>query len=212
MNKKRLLSMLAALVLVAVIGVGATLAYFTDKEEKANIVTMGHVDITLTEPIWDDNTEDSTIKDVQPGQKITKDPTITVDEASEIAYIRATVTLDVPEGTELTEKQEKALDALIAGIQLEDGWYYNAQDQYYYYNTAVDPGTGVVLFKEIEIPYDWDNEFADLTFKIIVGAEAIQADFFEPAKDGQGNIIGWFAPDGTTPVTIENYESSISGN
>ncbi len=47
MKKKKILTMVAAVALVAVIGVGATLAYFTDKDSKTNVVTMGKVDIDL---------------------------------------------------------------------------------------------------------------------------------------------------------------------
>ena len=49
MKKKSLVSLLAAVSLVAVVGVGSTLAYFTDSDVATNVVTMGHVDIVLTE-------------------------------------------------------------------------------------------------------------------------------------------------------------------
>ena len=49
MNKKKLAGLALSLGLVSVVGVGATLAYFTDQASIANVVTMGHVDINLTE-------------------------------------------------------------------------------------------------------------------------------------------------------------------
>ena len=48
MKKRNLLISLLSLALVAVIGVGATLAYFTDKTDtKKNTFTTGKVDIVL---------------------------------------------------------------------------------------------------------------------------------------------------------------------
>ena len=40
MNKKKLLTMVLALVLIGAVGVGATLAYFTDNDSATNVVTM----------------------------------------------------------------------------------------------------------------------------------------------------------------------------
>ena len=48
--KKSLITMLVAIVLVAAVGVGATLAFLTDStKEKVNTFTVGNVDIELTE-------------------------------------------------------------------------------------------------------------------------------------------------------------------
>ena len=52
MNKKKLFTMVLALVLIGAVGVGATLAYFTDNDSATNVVTMGHVNIELTEEDW----------------------------------------------------------------------------------------------------------------------------------------------------------------
>ena len=46
MKKKSIITMVAALAFVGAIGVGSTLAYFTDNDAATNVVTMGHVDIT----------------------------------------------------------------------------------------------------------------------------------------------------------------------
>ena len=55
MKNKKLLTAATSVALVAVVGVGATLAYFTDSEEQTNVVNMGHVDIDLTETSNSDN-------------------------------------------------------------------------------------------------------------------------------------------------------------
>ena len=84
MKKKTILVAAIAVILVAAIVVGGTLAYFTDKTEaKQNTFTVGSVGIDLTEDKWnaaDDHT-------LVPGAFYEKNPTITVDADSQDAYV-----------------------------------------------------------------------------------------------------------------------------
>ena len=95
MNKKKLITMLTALALVGAIGVGATLAYLSDKtQELTNTFTFtnANIDITLDEAKVDENTnkalEDGSrisegdkqdYKNIIPGMIIDKDPTVYVE-------------------------------------------------------------------------------------------------------------------------------------
>ncbi len=84
MKKKTILVAAIAVMLVAALVVGGTLAYFTDKSEaKVNTFTMGNVGITLTEDKWNAS-EDHTLV---PGKFYDKDPTITVNSGSQDAYV-----------------------------------------------------------------------------------------------------------------------------
>ena len=86
MKKRSLFTMLAALCLVGVIMVGATLAYLTDKtDDVVNTFTVGNVDIDLTEPNWDPDDA----KDLEPGAEVAKDPTVTNNKND--AYVAVTV-------------------------------------------------------------------------------------------------------------------------
>ena len=205
MKKKALITTVAAVALVAAVGIGSTLAYFTDKADTQNVVTFGHVEISLAEPKFEELTtaEGATkpsyeITNVVPGQKITKDPTITVAETSETAYLRAKIVLD----ENLTDEEKADLEN---GIALASGWKKSA-DGYYYYNNKVKAGKSVVFFKEVTIPEKWDNKFANKSITIDVQAEAIQADSFKPHKTA-GKIDGWFYSDEETPVDIKTYEA-----
>lgn len=83
MKKNKLLSMMAAICMISLIGVGATTAYFSDTtEERVNIFTMGKVDIELEEPGWEEDKED-----IVPGQSFAKDPTVTVVANSVPSYV-----------------------------------------------------------------------------------------------------------------------------
>ena len=181
MKKKKILTMVAAVALVAVIGVGATLAYFTDKDSKTNVVTMGKVDIDLEEPVFSENPDD-TITDVKPNQNIVKDPKITVTEGSLDAYVRAKIEFDG-----LNDQQIKDILPLI---NIDKTKWFLSTDGYYYYKDKMASGESVYLFQNVKIPENWGNEVSGLTFKINVFAEAIQADSFEPDLEG-GLITGW---------------------
>ena len=49
MNKKKLVVVLAALVAVLTLAIGGTLAYFTDTEQKTNVMAIGNVEINIEE-------------------------------------------------------------------------------------------------------------------------------------------------------------------
>lgn len=84
MKKKSILMAAIAVMLVAVLVVGGTLAYFTDKSDaKVNTFTMGNVGIDLTETAWDADADHTLV----PGKFYDKNPTITVDANSQDAYV-----------------------------------------------------------------------------------------------------------------------------
>ena len=202
-NKK-----LIALAIAGVLGIGAiaggTLAYFTDSDNKTNVITMGHVDVDLEEPGWENP------NNVQPGNKYLKDPQISVVDGSEDAYLRAkvTVTLKDKNGNDVMVDGEQLLPALSEVVDINDGWNPTPDaDGYYYYNTKVSAPTTVSLFKvkgegenkyTVEIPMSWGHAYADTVLTIDIVAEGIQADNFTPQMDGT-NIIGW------NDVTAETY-------
>lgn len=212
MKKKRIAAIAASFALVGTIGIGATLAYFTDQQTATNTFTMGHVDIELTEDQFTSKYPNKTIEHVTPGQIITKDPTITIAQKSQNAYIRAKVVIN---STSLTQAQCNEL------LKMENGAYkylnidlntWKESNGYFYYigkkhaNEAagvLKAGDQVTLFDQVKIPTTWKNEVADKTFTIDVSAEGIQADNFAPSTNTATGDYGWF--DGTTPITAETY-------
>lgn len=199
MNKKKLYTLVGSLVLVGAIGVGATLAYFTDNDVAKNVVTMGHVDIDLDEPNYTPGV-DNVMEDLVPGETITKDPTITVAEDSQPAFIRAKIEF-LMDGAPMEAKYASELEGQLTleGTKLvEDTSWKKGEGNYYYFQYEVDPGEKIVLFDEVTIPSNWGNDVADSEIQIIVSAEAIQSENFEPNVEG-GQIVGW------NGVTVETY-------
>lgn len=113
MKKKKLLTILTALVLVAVVGAGSTLAYLSQERTLTNVFTIGDVDIVLSETdyvngeilkegILDKRIElDKTNKTggnsdtdykLYPSKIVKKDPTVKVLASSEQCYVFMKVT------------------------------------------------------------------------------------------------------------------------
>ena len=80
---KKLISLLLVVVLTASVAVGATLAYLTDRDSKANVFTIGDVSIRLDEEFEQGST-------LIPGVDIEKKPTIT-NTGSNDAWVWATI-------------------------------------------------------------------------------------------------------------------------
>ncbi len=94
MKKRSLITMIMALTLVAVVGIGATLAYLSSTTGTlTNTFTVGNVKITQDEsdestPDPDDRTEEGNdYQDIEPGDELKKDPTVTVKAGSAECYV-----------------------------------------------------------------------------------------------------------------------------
>lgn len=114
--KKKILAVALAAIMLLVAITGASLAYLTDKDDQVNTFTSGKVDITLDEAevtldedgyiaevLENRTSEDQDYGKMYPGQIITKDPTITVTEDSEKAYVAAKVTITVEDAADLQD-------------------------------------------------------------------------------------------------------------
>ena len=188
-NKKKLTAGVAALILCITGVTYGTLAYFTDKDTRANVITIGHVTGTLTETdehMRDDNTTGKDYTNVKPGDVLDKDPTVTLDKESEDAYVRVSINYEW-----LTKEQALAIEN---NLDISAGWT-KSEDGYYYYNEILSNKTGAInsskVFSKVTIPTEWGNEIAGITFNINVKAEFIQPDNFTPVTDEAGNITGW---------------------
>ena len=188
-NKKKLTAGVAALILCITGVTYGTLAYFTDKDTRANVITIGHVTGTLTETdehMRDDNTTGKDYTNVKTGDVLDKDTTVTLDKESEDAYVRVSINY---EG--LTKEQALAIEN---NLDISAGWT-KSEDGYYYYNEILSNKTGAInsskVFSKVTIPTEWGNEIAGITFNINVKAEFIQSDNFTPVTDEAGNITGW---------------------
>ena len=218
MKKKALLVVLSAAVLVAA-SVFGTMAYLTDAESVTNTFTIGQVHITLDEFDYDNSTEGAD-RDTEneyhllPGHEYVKDPTVTVLNKSENAYIRMIVTVErmdqlkaaLPNSGDTADYYDAATNVFLLQ-KLVKGW----DDQTWLYQGYAEDGTSGeyefrykdivngkngdttldALFDAIYLPGKYfDNEsiekLADV--EINVEAHAMQADGFATAADAWKNF------------------------
>lgn len=166
MKKKNFLTILLSLALVAVIGVGATLAYLTDNTQTVkNKFTFDNIQITLQENasvpdgqsyLIRENKEgtvaDTTpiegsdvgvvYSDILPGATVEKNPYITVSESNAHAYVYAYVTgVAAPLSVTWSEGWTEVEDTGLAGTLLRRDVAKNAAGKYDVF-TQVQVATG----------------------------------------------------------------------
>ena len=199
MKNKKFVGLLVAVGLIAAVGIGSTLAYFTSRDDIQNIFTLGNVGISLSETSNEDGAEilETGIEffDVLPGQTISKKPVVTVNDDSQPCYIRIKLELSAePVETRAAGITEANMDALEAGLALGKGWTLNTVDGYYYYGLALNAGEASSnLFDQVIIPGNWGNVTAGCTMNMDIQAEAVQSDYSDSIieKGTAGNVTGW---------------------
>lgn len=198
MKKKNLITAVVSLALVAVVGVGATLAYFTDKTEtKKNVFSAGKVSINLIDETWDvegqvkgeyyekDDITGIQYEDIMPGDVLSKVVGVETAADSQDAYVAVRVTVtDVvaPNAADIVLPEEIAaqISDIIAAEVDGDLWASRDMgngDVIYYFKSVVPADTqNLVLFDKIPLPgSEWNNAYAELSFDVEVQAAAIQA-------------------------------------
>lgn len=170
--KKKLTAVALIICMIAIMLVGASLAYFTDETAtKNNTFTVGNVKIELTEPKWDEaGSEDA--PEVYPTEALAKDPTVT-NKGANPCFVRIKV-----EGLDCLNKVG-AGDIIYRTDYVDNtlgtDWVKHT-DGYYYYSKVLAAGeTTDALFDQIVIPADLENGDGQAEFSVDVTAYAVQA-------------------------------------
>lgn len=197
MKNKKLLTGAISLALVAVVSVGATLAYFTDKTETAqNVFSAGKVSLSLIDksepeegqvggtPYEKDGIAGIQYDNIMPGDVLSKIVGLNTAADSQDAYVAIRVTVNdvvAPNAnTVLPEEITAQISDIIASQVDGDLWAskdLGNGDVVYYFKTVVPADTkNLILFSAIPLPgSEWNNEYAELSFDVDVQAAAIQA-------------------------------------
>lgn len=233
MSKKKIVTACLVVALLATGLIGGSLAYFTDTDDQKNTFEAGNVGINLDEVVVEKNdktgnydaTDVRTDEDQEyvlyPGMTVAKDPTITVDEGSNDAYVAAKVTVsgDLYDLIGIEGYDTINIHALAKGGLLDnnEGTYgdYNGlfvfqNDEYaihqvankaentwtlyVFMKEAKKAGEEVVLFEELVIPAEYDNaEMAKINgMEINVEAYATQTNGMADCYDAMVKAFGWF--------------------
>ena len=200
MNKRKILLLAAALVMVAVLGIGGTLAYFTDDEHAKNTFTVGNVDIDLDEPKWEE-TGKVEAEDVYPGEALAKDPTIT-NVGANPCFVRVAVSgWDALINAGLSDCNIYYRTDYVDG-KLGDNWVLHTDGYFYYTKILAKDEVTDALFDQIVMPTDLVNEDIELdpqpVYNLDVYAYAVQAQGAKPSWSAVEamtveEIAAWFA-------------------
>lgn len=216
--KKKLMSLALAIMLVA-IGVVGTLAYLTDTAgDMENTFTVGKVSITLDEAeveladsgeykyvATEERTEDGcAYENLLPGDKVQKDPTITVDDGSADCWVFMEVTMDYEQakilakaaGATAADVENANAAAAILGDFEADDWTIEAYKIVEEgesktitfvvgYNEICSEGDQAVLFTELTVPAVLTNEEMEALdgMSMVFFARAIQASGLDTLAD-----------------------------
>lgn len=126
--KKKLTAVALVVCMLAIMLVGASLAYFTDKDQVANTFTVGNVKIDLYETKKDEDGKTIVDNDgnpmrfdgitfddaIVPGRVFAKDPTIKVETGSQDAYIFLDMTINKYKSLCPVMAQDAVADTTIA--------------------------------------------------------------------------------------------------
>ncbi|SFB03066.1 SipW-cognate class signal peptide [Acetitomaculum ruminis DSM 5522] len=218
MKKSKVLSVIAALSVVAVLGIGTTMAYFTDTEDAANSASTSRVDISLTD-------EGTNTAKIVPGDTIKFNPVVAVAQESADAAVRVKVELKV---TKEVATSQTNIAQCVADLEKMVKGEFGNNNAYAawlttdwtiadvttdtsagtvkfvaYYGTKATPAqfkanTSSKVFTDTQtIPTELGNIWADCKVAAAYTAEAIQYEHM-PADV-------WDAVDAGT-IAIESYE------
>lgn len=198
--KKKITAIVLVVLVLALLTMGMTLAYFTDEKEAQNVFVFGDISIDLEEPGWkpgEDGGEDDTVmEDIFPGMDFTKDPYI-VNTGDADAYVRMGVEINPAVLQDLTGgTDEAALAKILKGLS-GAGWTFDRMDTtadgtivfWYNYGVLGAKAQTSALFTAVHIPEDYKSDNVETImgegriFGINVIAQAIQTVGFNSAEE-----------------------------
>lgn len=181
---KSVKNVIISLAMVAILLVGGAFAYLTDSDTATNILTVGNVEIELTEPSFDGNAA----KDLYAGEVVAKDPTVK-NTGTNDAYVYLMVTVpkaDVVVTDAEGNKQASKVQPLFT-YAINSGWTLIKSDEadtsasryVYAYDTRVASNASTnALFNNVTLANVIEGQISsNEELKVVIDAYAIQADF-----------------------------------
>lgn len=161
--------LLAALLSLLVSGTASAATSY--ETEVINNVGIGDISISLEEFELDGDGNEvpyENDKVVLPGQKV--DKIVRITNEANTAWIRAKLEYTSDDGIRGLSDHMVTLDS--------DEWI--KAGEYYYYSAPVEKDSSIDFVREVRIPTEWDESYADKSFSVIVTADAVQTDNFTP--------------------------------
>ncbi len=221
MINKKLVTTVVAAALVAVVGIGSTLAYLQDETEgTTNTFTIGDVKIDLDEPTW--NPENG--NDMLPGATVAKNPIVTnVGQTEAFIGVRIDGMKEVTDRGFIvkSDKNDVVLDAVYENKELTDSSKIFAWNPSY---TLVDKTGAVVTAGEDTVltvaeltelvNINGDVLFFAYNSPIVAGAQTqslfdtVKLDTDVPGASSAYTIVKHFVDENGT-ILVEDEETGL---
>lgn len=154
--------------------------YASDYETSVtNNLSIGDINIKLNEYEIKDGKkiEYENNKIVLPGQSVSK--IVEITNVANPSWIRMKVEYTSNSGI------NKMDDSMIHVL---DNWM--KQGDYFYYKNIVNTNETIQFIDTITIPYEWDSDYKEKNFLIVITAEAVQSKNFTPDFDSEDPWFG----------------------
>lgn len=190
-HRKRKIAALVLALVLALLAVGGTWAYFTYEGRATNVITTGTVELDLSNGKTADGltaTSNARVSHVMPGTTVEYKPKIqNVGTAPFYVRVKADVTITAAGGDGLPG-DVVTLTCDTDNWELHDGWYYCKK--------AVSPGENgkgetVTPFSAVNFDAKMGNDYQGCTVELAVVAQAVQVKNNEMTDNDVTTIMGW---------------------
>ena len=165
--KRKLLILSVLAICIATLTTG-TLAFFTYEDKAHNVITTGGVKIAVQE--WADKekqTRFENLEGIMPSMSATK-----IAEIKNTGASAAWVRVKVEKNIQLQGDGTPNADLVELDLNTTE---WTAQDGYYYYNKALQPGEVTEpIFTAVTFDASMGNEYQHATVSVDVSAQAVQ--------------------------------------
>ena len=167
--KKKFFALSVMAMLIAICSFG-TAAFYNAQDTAHNVITMGNVNIAISEWADEEKTiEFSNVDGVLPNTSVTK-----VVEIRNTGKSDAWVRVRIEKNISLNSDSEG--DTGLISININEGAWIDGNDGYYYYSKKLsEDEVTEPVFTKVDFSKDMDNSYVGAVCSVEVFAEAVQS-------------------------------------
>jgi len=204
---KKIAILALSVVLVAMLGIGATTAWFTHEDSVKNTVTMGNIKIDLIEPHFNGGCS-NTVTNILPNKFVCKDPTVkNIGTNKALVCIKIDTNLIKPNPEVNDNSKIQSNQTIYDMFKLNKDWVRYGNTNIFCYTKALEPGQSTTaLFNGITIPYQWQREQCIYTENGVEKTKSLIIDIKAYAIQAENYIIdsGYTGPSFAPKATGED--------
>ncbi len=167
--KKKLFALSVMAMLIAICSFG-TAAFYNAQDTAHNVITMGNVNIAISEWADEEKTiEFSNVDGVLPNTSVTKVVEIRNTGKSD-AWVRVRIEKNI------SVNSDSEGDTGLISLNINEGSWIDGKDGYYYYSKKLsEDEVTEPIFTKVDFSKDMDNSYVGAVCSVEVFAEAVQS-------------------------------------